>query len=659
MLAINGGTIQSTDNMITILPPGGLIGLEAQGTGSQITAKNPTILGLGQAGISAVSAINGGLVNLEGGKIDIAGASSVGLLANNGPVDVSAPVTISMTGPNSYGVEAEGSGVVDINPGTTITTSGIGGFGIFALAGGTVTANGITITTSGFLSPGGFDADGAATMGGTISLENSSITTIGDSADGLHVLGGNGQIIGTNLNIVTSGRMAAGAEADNRGSIQLSSTSISTTGANAYGAVAQTGGTINLKPGTVISTSGNGSYGLFAMNGGNINGNGISVMTTGGLGLLLNTADGAAASTGSPGPGTIMLANSTISASGLLANGLLVSGSGSSISIFNSNVVSSLGNGALVENGANLTLTGSNLRALVHGIVAAGGTVNTPNSILVSGGNVSGVLGDAFRVLNGVSNITVNNGATVTGNTALLRVLDPLGGTVANLTASHASLFGDIFADPASQATVTLTAGSTLTGRVNPLLSPGGNVTIDGSSHWAMLGSSNVQSLSVAPGASADFSTLFNLARNTLTTGSLLGTGGRFGLNINLRREVSDLIDITGTSQGSHFLTFFDRGTDLRKNHSVLVVQTADGVAGFSGKTDRGVFAYYVVHGNGSAITPDPKDWYLVRADKIVQDQVERPPGLPGGSIGTPVGLSTVDALNNSANAAIGTYGAG
>ena len=208
MLAINGGTIQSTDNMITILPPGGLIGLEAQGTGSQITAKNPTILGLdaGQTGISAVSAINGGLVTLEGGKIEIAGASSVGLLANNGTVDVSAPVTISMTGPNSYGVEAEGSGVVDINPGTTITTSGIGGFGIFALAGGTVTANGITITTSGFLSPGGFDADGAATMGGTNNLENSSITTIGDSADGLHVLGGNGQIIGTNLNIVTSGR---------------------------------------------------------------------------------------------------------------------------------------------------------------------------------------------------------------------------------------------------------------------------------------------------------------------------------------------------------------------------------------------------------------------------------------------------------------------
>jgi outer membrane autotransporter protein len=660
MQAINGGTITSEDNIISILLPGGIIGLEAEGTGSQITAKNPTILGLdtGQTGILAVTGVDGGLVNLEGGSIKIAGASSVGLLANNGTVDVSGPVTISMTGPDSYGVEAESGGVVDLSPGTTITTSGIGGFGILASAGGTVTANGISITTSGFLSPSGFDADGAATMGGIINLQNSSITTSGDNADGLHVFGGDGEITGTNLSIVTSGRMAAGAEADNGGSIQLSSTSISTTGDDAYGAVAKTGGLTDLKPGTVISTSGNGSYGLFATSGGNISGNGISVTTSGSLGLLLHTADGAAASTGSSGPGTIVLVNSTISANGFAANGLFVSGPGSSISIFNSNVVSSLGDGALVENGGNLTLAGSSLTALIHGIVTAGGTANTPNSILVSGGNVITVLGDALQVLNGATNITVNNGATVTGTTALLRVLDPPGGTVANLTASHASLVGDIVADPASQTTVNLTNGSTLTGRVNPLLSPGADLTIDGSSQWVITGSSNVQSLSVTPGATADFNTLF-IARRTLTVEDLLGTGGRFGLNINLRRDVGDLIDITGISQGSHFLTFFDRGTDLRKNQSLLVVETADGVAGFSGMTDRGVFKYYVVHGNGSAITPDPNDWYLVRADNIAADQVERPPGLPAGSIGTPVGLSTVDALSNAANAAIGTYAAG
>jgi outer membrane autotransporter protein len=39
-----------------------------------------------------------------------------------------------------------------------------------------------------------------------------------------------------------------------------------------------------------------------------------------------------------------------------------------------------------------------------------------------------------------------------------------------------------------------------------------------------------------------------------------------------------------------------------------------------------------------------------------VQDQISRPAGEPAGSVNTPVGLSSVDALSNAANAAIGTY---
>jgi hypothetical protein len=338
-----------------------------------------------------------------------------------------------------------------------------------------------------------------------------------------------------------------------------------------------------------------------------------------------------------------------------------VSGAGSSITVTNSNIVSSQGNGASVSNSANLTLSGSSLTALIHGVVATGGTAGAPNSITVSGGNLTTVLGDAFQVQNGATNITVSNGATVMGNTALLRVLDPPGETVVNFTASHANLFGDIFADPASQTTVNLTDASTLTGRVNPLLSPGANLTIDGSSQWVLTGSSNVKSLSVSPGASAVFSAPFAEAYHTLTIGSLSGTGGIFGMNIDLRGTHGDLIDITGTSAGSHLLTFTDRdhGTDLRPNQALLVVETPDGIAGFSGMTDRAVFKYYVVHGNGSSATPNPDDWYLVRADKIVRDQVARSADEAPGSLDTPVGLSTVDALSNPANAAIGTYAAG
>ncbi len=578
MLAIRGGTILSVNDLIAILPTGGLTGLQAQGIGSRITAENLSIagLGLGQTGISAASGIDGGSVILDGGKIEIVGNNSFGLFADNGTVSAKGALTISMKGVDSHGVEARGTGLVEINSNTTIATSGSGGFGIFALTGGTVTANGITITTSGLLSPAGFNADGAAALGGTIDLQNSSVRTSGVNADGLHVFGANGKIFGTNLTIATSGLGAAGAEADNGGSIQLNGGSVTTAGLSAYGAFA--------------------------------------------------------------------------------------SGAGSSIAFTNSDVLSSKGSGASVDNGASLTFAGSNLTALVHGIVATRGTANTPNSIVISGGNLITVFGDAFQVQNGAANITVRNGATVTGNSALLRVLDPTSPTIVNFNASHASLFGDIFADPASKTAFNLTDSSVLTGKVNPRpLGMGVDLRIDGSSQWVLTGNSNLKSLSVSPGADILFRAPFIDLRRTLTLGRLSGTGGTFGMNIDLKREVGDLIDITGTSAGSHLLSFFDRGagSDLRANAALLVVKTSDGVAGFSGMIDRAVFKYYVVHGDGSSATPIPDDWYLVRADRIVRDQVIRPSNLPIGSANTPVGFSPVDALSNAANAAIGTYAAG
>ena len=687
MLAIHAGTILSIGDTVAVLPLGGLTGVQAQGFGSRIVAENPNITGLqlGQTGVSGARAVDEGLVTIIDGKIEIAGDDSFGLFGDNGTVAAKGTLTISLTGIDSHGVQARGIGSVEIDPNSAITTAGRGGIGIFALTGGTVVANGVTITTAGILSQSGFSADGAAALGGTITLGNSSITTNGDDAKGLHAFDANSQISGTNLTVTTFGIEASGAEADHGGLIELNGgkitthgdkafgllgtdngkitaagTTVMTAGADAYGAFAQSGGTLALATGTVVQTSGKGSYGLFASNGGSISGNGLNVTTSGGIGILLNTADGVAASTGSIGPGTITLQNSTITANGLGANGLFVSGAGSSITLTNSNILSSLGSGASVNNGAILSLSSSNLTALVHGIVVAGGTVFAPNAVTVSGGNLITVLGDAFQVENGATNIIVSDGATVTGNSSLLRVLDQPATTVVNFTADHASLFGDIFADSASQTTVNLTDSTVLTGKVNPLLTGLGGVdmSIDNTSQWMMTGNSNIKSLSVSPGASVVFSAPLGDVHHTLTIGSLIGTGAVFGMNIDLRRGVGDLIDITGASDGSHLLTFFDRGhgTDLRANEALLLVETPDGIAGFSGMTDRAVYKYYVVHGNGSLATPNPDDWYLVRADEIRRDQVTRPVDQPAGSVNTPVGLSPVDALSNAANAAIGTY---
>lgn len=62
--------------------------LQAQGIGSQINAENPSItaLGLGQTGISGARGVDGGLVALDGGKIEIVGDRSFGLIGDNGTV---------------------------------------------------------------------------------------------------------------------------------------------------------------------------------------------------------------------------------------------------------------------------------------------------------------------------------------------------------------------------------------------------------------------------------------------------------------------------------------------------------------------------------------------------------------------------------------------
>src|SRR5258707_13144497 len=75
MLAIRGGTILSIHDLIAILPPRGLTGLQAEWIRSRITADDLSIeaLGLGQTGISGARGFDGGSAILDGGKIEIVG----------------------------------------------------------------------------------------------------------------------------------------------------------------------------------------------------------------------------------------------------------------------------------------------------------------------------------------------------------------------------------------------------------------------------------------------------------------------------------------------------------------------------------------------------------------------------------------------------------
>jgi hypothetical protein len=66
-----------------------------------------------------------------------------------------------------------------------------------------------------------------------------------------------------------------------------------------------------------------------------------------------------------------------------------------------------------------------------------------------------------------------------------------------------------------------------------------------------------------------------------------------------------DLIEILTSGAGEHLLTFNNRtaGSDLPVNVALLVARTPGG-AGFRGEEDGGTFRYFVVHGDGSSVTP-------------------------------------------------------
>jgi outer membrane autotransporter protein len=153
------------------------------------------------------------------------------------------------------------------------------------------------------------------------------------------------------------------------------------------------------------------------------------------------------------------------------------------------------------------------------------------------------------------------------------------------------------------------------------------NLGVDSTSTWNMRTSSTLNTLAVNPQAHINFPDP-PAAFRTLVMNNLVGTGGIFGMHVDLGLIQGDLIHILKTSEGRHLLTFVNRnqGSDLPVNVALLVVRTADGGAGFRGQADGGTFRYFVVHGDGSSITPVRNDWYLVRGDEIKPPEITEPP---------------------------------
>jgi outer membrane autotransporter protein len=411
----------------------------------------------------------------------------------------------------------------------------------------------------------------------------------------------------------------------------------------------------------------------------------------------------------------------------------------STINVLNNSTVTSAGSGssaAFVGTGSILNVVDSTIHGDFNGIeITDDSNTLGPNTVSLTSSKLTNLAGGngeaAFKVEGAVANIAVTNSTVDSGVGATQHTLldvtqteqvagkapsavnattavtpTPQVGTLpslVDLTASNSTLNGDILVDASSSANVKLEHNTVLNGatnqnsltgatgiipnpgppQVNPLISGPlpftVNLGIDSTSIWNMRASSTLDTLAVNPQAHINFPDP-PASFKTLVMNNLVGTGGIFGMHVDLGLIQGDLIQILKTSEGEHLLTFVNltQKSDLPVNKALLVVTTADFGAGFNGEADGGTFRYFVVHGDGSSVTPVKSNWYLVRGDEITSGETTPPNNpnptptppptggptppefTPGDDLPLPTfpSLPPIAFLTPAANAAIGTFAA-
>jgi outer membrane autotransporter protein len=634
-----------TNTQVNMGGNGGVTGLDANGTGATITlGTGSTISETNGGGDTGAVAENGGTVNLTSTSIQMVGGGG------NSPA-------IARTG-----------GIVTID-GSVVSVSGGGGNGLQASGASQITATNSQIKVTGF---GGNFGVQATNSGTKVTLNNTSVTvdqSTGGGGWGVQLQNGaNLQANGASITSLAGGGGTVGLQATGGSTATLSNSSIKGSGPGTGGGdiglqVTGSGSAVTLLNTSVEgSGSGGGNTAVSVSSSGSVIGTGGSILASG---------------TGGDTGLSVTSANATF-----IKTTLTTTGPGDT--------------GVLMQGNATVSMTGGSVEtqgSAGQAIFVTGNDTNTGtfDGTSVKSDNGNGILaqGGAFSTLNFL------NGATLVGGNGTL-LLDQAGGTVNLNGTTNIKFIGDINATGAGGvANVTLKDNSTLTGAINRNMLTGAsgidpadpfpfqnlpkqnvNLTVDSTSTWTMTASSTLNTLAVSRGAQIIFTPPPGDPFKTLVMNNLQGSEGIFRMNNDLAAIKGDLVAILHSSEGVHLVTFnnLTPGSDLPANVALLVVKTPDGGAGFVGEEDGGTFRYFVVHGDGSSVTPVTNNWYLVRGDELTPGEVTPtpptnpnpptvppsppvPPLLPPGI--EPEGpISEILDLTAAANAAIGTFAA-
>ena len=643
----NSGTARLTNTTINLGSSGGVKGIVANGPGATLT------LGAG----SSVNASGGGGgnfgVQVNGGKIILTDGAFVNMPGGGGSsqVQVDGGGAFDMTG-GSLQVSGGGgngiragddrtAGTVNLN-GTGVKVLGSGGnsSGVWAnISGSNATLVDTFVTVSG---PGGGNFGVKATAGAGVSLAAGSVLVDATGDNNIGVLAGasgsTAMLNGTSV-MVSGSNSSIGVQADGASSVLTGiASTIVLTGFNDVGARAQNGASMML-----TDTS-------------------VTVNGTNGTGVQLTNS------------GTTTMTGGTVETTGTGGQAILVSGTGENHGTFiGTSVKSDNGAGILAQGSAESTLDFWNSASLTAGnglllLDQASGTVS------LNGTNQVKLVGDVDATgASGIANVTLRQNSGLTG------------------AVNQNRLAGAI--DIASAEGVNFATGFTGLPRQNV------NLLVD-SSTWNMTSSSTLSQLQLFPGALINFSGSAGGPFRTLVANSLTGFGGRFAMNVDLPNFRGDLLVVqtatAGFNQHQLQITNMNQGQDPAANRALLVVisNQNSGLEFPSNQVDAGTFKYESQRGDNTPVTPDPRNWYLVRDDETPQptptpvptpipsptpgpSPIPTPTPLPNsspsplpiptptphpappggeGPIDDPKPISPIQALTNTANAAIGTY---
>jgi autotransporter family porin len=634
--AANGGQVQLRDAVLSIAPASGtgFYALYATGAGSVIDARDVDIDATRNgSGFASVQAYNGGVVRYGGGRITMTGGvgTLVGASGKGSEVHLDA---LQMSADSGARLRAESGGLLTIRnsrislaPGGILAGVAVDGVGSRAELHDTVLDGGwFDIGSGGSMLLENVEAQ---SVGGSMRLLGSSATSTYSSAEinggRFHTVGGYG------VNINSWGRLTArDATFDVRD------------GASGFW-LSGDASRLQLTNSTVDTWSDSSGHGVDVWGGvATLGGGTVSTHGDNVYGLRVSGSTG---STGS----RIEASGNLIQVLGNGGGGVFIGGS-TATAVLDGVAIRSDGEnvfGIVHMNTARLNqadrldirMTGRNSGGYRSYLTAFGPYWNRAT---FNDSHIETASGAAFWLQGSNHALTVNRSEVTAGDGSgrLLRVSDTVftdGSSVAtgriDFAADASTLRGDVVVDSATaDVHLVLRNGTTFSGALRDDAGfQVAGLAVDGSSQWNVRASSSVGALEHTGTIAFDAPTAGGFKTVTVS-GDYVGNGGQWVFNRALGDDSSlgDQLVINGNSSGTASVSVRNAGGAgaLTQEGIRLITVAGQSDAQFSlhGRAVAGAYDYFLFKGGVS--TPDDGNWYL-RSEYVPPVDPPEPPVEP------------------------------